>query len=99
MTINERVKFIVDSSVEMEDGCNNATVEKMIYMAYFIGREQAAREVSDMYVKLIKEQRERANSCRFKHMANKIIGNKDYLYCSDYGMVMTRMFGNDLADV
>lgn len=90
MTIKERI----EQCIEILD-CEKDTVEKVIALAYYIGRETATREVSNDYKKLIKKQRERANNCRYKHMANEIIGNNDYIYYPDYGCEMTAMFGDD----
>ena len=99
MTINERVHSIIDSMVGLGDGHDNASVEKMIYLAYYIGREQAVKEVSDMYTEHIKKQHVRADACRYKNMANMVVGKETYLYHGDYGMPMTTMFGNDMADI
>ena len=41
MTIAERVRSIVDSQVDLTDEVP-AGIEKMIYMAYYMGREDAA---------------------------------------------------------
>ena len=97
MTILERVRAISKADISMEaDG--PATIEKMIYMAYWIGREEATRSVSDMYNAHLAEQRKRADACRYHHLANEIIGPERYLYSCDYAMDMTDMFGNDPAD-
>lgn len=99
MTINERVRSLVESLVEIGDGNSKASIEKMIYLAYHIGREEAVKEVSDMYTAHIARQRERANACRYKHMANTIVGTETHLYHPDYSMTMTAMFGSDMADI
>ena len=98
MTILERVKSIVDSNLDITDE-SPASIEKMIYMAYFIGREEADRSVSDMYNKHISEQRQRARECRYRHMAEAVVGPEEYLYSADYAQEMTGLFGSDLADV
>lgn len=99
MTINERIHSIIDSFVDLGDGYNKASMEKMIYLAYYIGREEAVNEVSDMYTEHIARQRERANACRYKHMANTIVGTETHLYHPDYSMSMTTTFGSDIADI
>lgn len=90
MTIIERVKECVNN---LE--CEKDTTEKLIALAYFIGKEEATREVSDAYTKLIREQRKRAAECRYKHMAEKVIGDQNYIYFSDYDGAMTGLFGSD----
>jgi hypothetical protein len=90
MTIIERVKQCADTFDGEKDN-----VEKLVAVAYYMGRGSATREVSDKYKKLIKEQRERANKCRYKHMAMEIIGDRDYIYNSNYGCEMTGLFGSD----
>ena len=100
MTIIEKVFDLVTNHDWSEfDFSNNenASPEKLIIMAYYIGKESATKDVSNKYNKLIKEQRERANKCRYNKMANKIIGNQNYIYSSDYDGGMTTTFGNDLA--
>lgn len=94
MTIIERVRQCVDSL-----DCSSDTVEKLVALAYYIGREEATREISDKYKKLIQEQRKRAENCRYKHMANNIIGTENYIYSPDYGMEMTGLFGSDDTEI
>ena len=90
MTVIERVKECVKN---LE--CEKDTTEKLIALAYFIGKEEATREVSDSYKKLIQEQRKRAAECRYKHMAEKVIGDQNYIYFGDYDGAMTGLFGSD----
>ena len=98
MTITERVRSIVDSQVDLTDEVP-AGIEKMIYMAYYMGREDATREISDRYNELLQEQRKRAQECRYHNLAAAIVGDVEYIYSSDYGMEMTSTFGGDPADV
>ena len=95
MTILERVKSIVNDNIDR----NDSNIEKLIYMAYYIGREEAAKEVSDMYVQYIAKQHERAGKCRYRHMAESIVGPERYLYHPDYRQDMTATFGSDPADI
>jgi hypothetical protein len=90
MTIIERVKQCVKSL-----DCETDSIEKVIALAYYIGKEEATREVSDSYKKLIQEQRKRAAECRYKHMAEKVIGDQNYIYFSDYAGDITGLFGSD----
>ena len=98
MTVRDRINSLISSGTDLDEK-GKASVEKMIFLAYFIGREDAAVEVSDKYAAHIKEQRKRANACRYSKMANAVIGTEDYLYCSDYRQDMTALFGGDEADI
>lgn len=94
MTVIEKVKQCVANL-----DCEKDTVEKIIALAYYIGKEEATRRVSNEYRHLIKEQRERANNCRYKHMANEIIGDRDYIYNPEYSGKMTGLFGSDKTEI
>lgn len=98
MTINERISQLIYSTIDMNSD-TAASIEKMIYTAYYMGREDATREVSDKYSALIQEQRKRANECRYSRMANAVIGDKNYIYCADYAQEISNTFGGDPADV
>lgn len=90
MTVLQRIKQAVNNL-----DCSKDDVNKIIALAYMIGKEEATRTVSDEYKKLIKEQRKRADNCRYKHLANKIIGEQNYIYFGDYDNAMTGLFGSD----
>lgn len=84
--------------------CNNCdmehdTIDKLIAFAYYMGREEATREVSDKYTALIERQRERAAACRYKHMAATVVGPERYIYSSDYAQEMTGLFGSDTTQL
>lgn len=68
---------------------------KLIAIAYYMGREAAARDVSDQYNKLLAQQLQRAADCRYHNMALSIQGDVKYIYCTDYSGDMTSMFGTD----
>lgn len=95
MTVKEKIMNVVFSKDQKGYDMEVDDFNKLITMAYYIGREAATKEVSDKYNALIKKQRTRANECRYKNMANKIVGDNDYIYFSDYAGTMTDMFGND----
>lgn len=95
MTVKEKIMALVHNDYDMEVD----NWEKLVIMAYYIGRESSAREVSDRYRTLIAQQRQRAQECRYTHMANKIIGDEDYIYHSDYAGEMTVAFGNDKTEL
>ena len=99
MTILERVKSIVKSAEIDFSGDSPASIEKMIYAAYYIGREESARRVSNMYNEHIAEQRKRAQACRYHRLAESIVGEERYLYSPDYSGDVTDMLCNDPADI
>lgn len=90
MTILERVKSIVSNGVDIEKD----SLEKLVYMAYFIGLEQGAREELEKHNKISAEQKKRAEECRYHKMARKVIGDI-FIYSGDYSQEMTGLFGSD----
>lgn len=94
MTVLEKVKTCVNN-LECDKDC----VEKLIALAYYIGKEEAARDISDKYNALLREQRERANACRYKHMAHYVIGDTKFIYSPDYAGDMTEAFGSDETNI
>ena len=92
MTYLDKIKAIVrDGTINLDED----SVEKLVYLAYWYGREQATRGVSERYNAHIAAQHERAEKCRYKHMARAIVGAEKYLYSLDYSAEMTVTFGND----
>lgn len=91
MTVYQKIMNIVKNGANMETD----SIEKLVYIAYWVGREQAVKEVSDMYKDFLTEQVERAKNCRYYKMAVKVQGGKNYLYHPDYGYAMTGLFGSD----
>ena len=90
MTVKEKILSIVDKfDCEVDDW------NKLVAMAYYIGKEQSVKEISDKYTALLAEQRKRADKCRYNKMAHKVIGDVKYIYHPDYSGDMTEMFGND----
>lgn len=97
MTIKEYVKNLVKNWPDMGDESEPASVEKMVLVAYYLGREQATREVSNKYNAHIAEQKKRASECRYHDMAAAVVGKENYLYSADYSMEVTSLFGSDTA--
>ncbi len=93
MTIIERVKTALKTGNYEKD-----SLDKLISMAYYIGRESATKEVSDLYNDLIADQNKRADECRYNIMAHKVVGDHRYIYRSDYAGDMTASFGSDETD-
>ena len=90
MTVKEKILNIVNEfNAETDDWY------KLVAMAYYIGKEQGVKEISDKYTALLAEQRKRADKCRYNKMAHKVIGDVKYIYHPDYSGDMTEMFGND----
>ena len=90
MTINERIKIAINSFDGEVD-----SIDKLIAVAYFAGREAAAKEICDQAHDIFSEQKKRANHCRYSHMAMEIQGNVDSIRSADYCAEMTNTFGND----
>ena len=99
MTIVERIHSLLNSEHDLESENTKASEEKMIYLAYYIGREEGTRRTADLYTNLLAGQRERARQCRYSKMAMRVLGDKEFIYQPDYRMDMTRTFGGDRADV
>ena len=98
MTIIEKIHELVnDTDWDKFDFGNaeNASPEKLIIMGYYIGLEEATKDISDKYHDLIAEQRKRANDSRYHRLANEIIGDKNYIYSPNYAGEMTEAFGHD----
>lgn len=91
MTYREKIFNILDQDIDLDTD----SVEKLVYIAYMMGREKADREVSDLYRNHLAEQRKRAEACRYNHMAEKVIGAETYLYTPDYAGEITAEFGGD----
>lgn len=70
-------------------------VDKLISLAYYMGRESATKEVCNEAKKIFEEQHERASESRYYMMAQKVVGGQTYIYHPDYAGDMTDMFGGD----
>lgn len=92
MKAKDKIKQIVDN---LNTDMDSDSWEKLVKLAYWMGRESATKETSDKYVRLILLQNERAKKTRFKHLAKKIIGDQVHIYCPDYDGFYTGVFGND----
>lgn len=92
MTCLTRILQILnDDNLDMDAD----TVEKLVTVAYHMGREHATKEVSDKYSNHIAEQKRRAAACRYRKMAEAVVGPEDYLYNGDYAGDFTKAFGSD----
>lgn len=94
MKITERIQHALQNH-DMEVD----SIDKIIAIAYMIGREQAAKEISDKYNDLIAQQNKRAENCRYHKMASEIIGEQKYIYSPWYDQTITNEFGNDNTNI
>ena len=93
MTCKEKILSIISGETGYDIDVDDW--RKLVAIAYYMGIETATKNVSDRYSNLIKEQRKRANSCRYHNMANEIIGRTEYIYDPNYSGEFTAEFGND----
>lgn len=94
MTIIERIKKALDNL-----DCEEDNLDKLIALAYYIGREEATKEISDKYNAVLAEQRERADASRYHLLAHKIIGDTRYIHSGDYAQDIKTMFGGDKTEL
>ena len=103
MTIKERVHAALGREcLGMEDG-----LDKLLSVAYYMGRESKAVEASDKVAELLARMRGRADRCHFHRMAHSVIddgalsslrteeGVREFLYDSDYSCWITNEVGGD----
>lgn len=102
MKCKERVELALSRMELNADG-----LDKLLVVAYYMGRESKAVEVSDRLAELLARMRERANGCRFRHLANSVIDDevlqsevregvfREYVYDSDYSCSITEEVGSD----
>lgn len=88
-------KELISRLANWDSGAYNTdSAARLVLLAYHMGREAAAKEVSDKYNALLAAQRDRAKSCRYNHMAAAVLGDARYIYSPDYRQEVTR----ELAD-
>lgn len=97
MTAKERVYEVVRDSKKVD--MDKDSVDKLIMIAYFMGREKAAKEICDEAREIFREQRKRAEECRYYNMAMKVQGSNYRIYSSDYSGDFTNTFGNDVTEL
>lgn len=95
MTCKKLIESIVNDPNQNGYDMEKDDPRKLIAIAYYMGRESADREVSDMYNAHLARQRKRAEKCRYYRMALDIVGPERYLYSPDYAGDMTAIFGSD----
>lgn len=78
---------------------DNDTWEKLVYFAYWVGREEATKYVSDCYKERYYEQKQKADTLRYHKLVNKILGKYPYIYFPDYSADVTNVFGGDKTNL
>ena len=75
------------------------SVEKLIAFAYMMGREEATKEVSNLYNNHIREQHERAAAFRYHRAALAIVGEETYIHTPDYAQETLALWGGDATNI
>lgn len=89
MTYKELLeKSITDADLNKDD------IKKAIALAYYAGREDATKEVSDKYTVFFLNQLKNAKKCRYYKMVLAVIGKLN-IYNSDYRGDISKTFLND----
>ena len=99
MTCKDLIMSIIDDPAQKGYDMSIDDPRKLIAIAYYMGRESATREVSDVYSALLRQQLDRADKCRYRHMAHAVQGDVKYIYHGDYSGDITSMFGADQTDL
>lgn len=99
MTIYERIKNIIKGYPEMGDADAPASIEKMIYAAYWIGREEGTKATADSYNEILTQIKASAEASRYHKMIFRTIGNCSRPYNQNYAQDTAETFGFDKADI
>lgn len=91
MTIKERIKQAINNGEAFQDDC----IDKLIAMAYYIGKEEATKTICDKSQEVFASQVERAKECRYHKMAMQVQGDVKMISSYDYRQDMTKTFGDD----
>lgn len=94
MTIKQRIRKCLKSW----DG-ETDTIEKIVAVAYYMGREDAAREICNKAENIFREQMKRAMQCRYRNTAIKVQGNVRIIYSPDYSCTVGDTFGEDDTNI
>lgn len=92
-TIAEMIKQALTSDWDID----TYDINSLVAAAYYMGREDATKEVSDCYKAKIQEMRKTAQECRYHKMAESVInsamGQSDYIYFDDYSQSVKNELG------
>ncbi len=94
-TLEERTREAI-ANHDFSNG--QESIDALIAYAYYLGKCEATKEVSDKYADLLAEQHKKADECRYHRMANEIVGDKDYIYTGDYDQ-WVKEFSNDTTEL
>lgn len=92
----DAIKQIVGACADWND--HNDTIERLVSYAYYIGREEATRELCDEFSKIIEGQKFRAQQQRYCKMAMSVIGNKTRVYSDDYAGEVIKIAKEDKTE-
>lgn len=92
MTIEERILKAIKNM-----DCETDNTDKIIALAYYMGREAAAKEICDKAHDIFMQQRRAADYCRYHHLARDVQGNITHIYHPDYSGAMMDEFGDDIT--
>lgn len=93
MTYTERVERALQESTQ-EPG-EPEYINRLILMAYQLGKTRAAREVCDQHSAQLRTAREKARALRYHAMAEAILPSSDLIYHPDYSGDYVETFGGD----
>lgn len=96
MNIKQKIKQIV-ATVTYDGEAVDTQRNKLIALAYYIGREEGVKRICDKHAAKIAAMRVKARSCRYHNMSHAVIdaGGQDIIYDADYAGDMTATFGDD----
>jgi hypothetical protein len=91
MTAHEKIKQA------MQHGPTPDSIDGLICLAYYIGREAAARTICDEHNRRIAAMRAQADAEHCRHVAHRVIdaAGGDSIYSGDYAGDVTATFGAD----
>lgn len=86
-TIIDRVHEIVKKE-NIETDC----MEKLIWAAYMLGREEATIDTANQYRKVLREQIQRAYKVRYYNMALRVQGHIAFLENKEFNREISKRF-------
>jgi hypothetical protein len=94
MTASEKISQLVRTL-----GPTPTTPDGLLVLAYYMGREEAARRLCDEHNKRVAAMRAAADQEHCHHVAHRVItaGGPDQIYSPDYAGDVTSTFGGDEA--
>lgn len=90
MTVNERIRKALEAANLGED-----SLDRLIAAAYYIGREESAKDISDRHTAQMEAAKDKAAACRYHRMAAEVISDLQVIYSTDYAGEVGSTFGGD----